>query len=81
MDRMIQQIINEWNPLEIYPLIQSEYQYEIERIEQGMASGEQSCGNLIYSVFRDSFGLQFEKTIEECEEIACKLRNVHYKGS
>ena len=73
MSKMIQEIINEWNPLEIYPLLKCEYQYEIKRIEDGMVSGGQSLGNIIYNVFRDSFGLQFQKSIEECEEVACRF--------
>jgi hypothetical protein len=79
MSETMRQVINNWNPIEIYPLLENEYQYEIKRIREGIAisnSSIQSLSNLVYTVFKDSFGEQFQKTIEDCREIACKLREV-----
>lgn len=75
MDKKISEIINDWNPIEIYPLLQDEYQYETKRIEDRIKDCQsiQTLTELIYSVFKDSFGGQFTKTNEDCKEIARKI--------
>lgn len=76
MEIKIKEIINEWNPLEIFPLIESEYDYEISRVllelkNQSMLVEE--LGEIIYNVFKDSFSTQFDKGIDECIELAKKI--------
>lgn len=75
MDTKIQKIINDWNPIEIYPLLQNEYQYEIKMIQDKITNkiSIKSLSDVIYSTFKDSFGEQFAKTNKDCEEIARQI--------
>ena len=72
MEEKMRDIINEWNPIEIYPLLIDEYNYEIKRIIDGSSNctSKESLSNLIYNVFFDSFGSEFKKSKESCEKIA-----------
>ncbi len=66
-------ILSKWNPIEIYPLFEAEYDYEINRIVEKLDEWESSAfeiGIIIHNVFKDSFGDIFDKTIEECTLIA-----------
>lgn len=71
----IQDMINEWNPLDIYPLLQDEYSYEVEKIEQGLSDQMSICSlaDLIHRVFQDSFGEQYRKSEKECRKIAREI--------
>ena len=72
MDNM-KEIFNKWNPMEIHPLIEDEYLYEVRRISSEINSKSLTSielANAIYTVFRDSFGVKFDKTLEECIEVA-----------
>lgn len=72
----IREIINEWNPMEIFPLIESEYDYEISRVLLELKNRlmlVEELGNIIYNVFKDSFSTRFDKGIDECIEVAKKI--------
>lgn len=75
MDDKLINIINEWNPMDIYPLLVDEYAYEIKRI-QAMSRCELDnvcdLGKLIQIVFTDSFGERFSRPLEECIMVAKK---------
>ena len=76
MNERIVKIVNGWNPIEIYPLIENEYVYEIKRIEESSEiSTIELLAKTIYRVFNDSFGNQFKKSIEDCEEVAKQIIN------
>ncbi len=34
------EIINEWNPVEIFPLLENEYQYEVRKIQDGFSKNQ-----------------------------------------
>jgi hypothetical protein len=78
MNDDIVQMINEWNPVEIYPLLEDEYYSEIRKIhEKSMETnfiGE--LANQIHSVFAQSFKKEFDKSIEDCQLIAEKIINI-----
>ncbi|MFT9369226.1 DUF1871 family protein [Paenibacillus polymyxa] len=78
MNDDIVQMINEWNPVEIYPLLEDEYYSEIRKIhEKSMETN--SFGELakqIHSVFAQSFKKEFDKRIEDCQLIAEKIINI-----
>ncbi|AIF51840.1 DUF1871 family protein [Pelosinus sp. UFO1] len=75
MDEKLITIINEWNPMDIHPLIVDEYAYEIKRI-QGIFNrnlhNAYDLGEIIKRVFIDSFGERFPKSLEECIKVAKK---------
>ncbi|WP_088825849.1 DUF1871 family protein [Listeria goaensis] len=75
MEETVTNIINNWNPIEIYPLLYDEYQDEVGRIVTSLSKSKSidSVAAVIYSVFLDSFGSLFEKTEEECRNIAEKI--------
>lgn len=76
MKEKMQTIINKWNPLDIYPLIEGEYSYEINRIvEEVQNSGinSEELGEIINRIFSDTFSNKFDKSIEDCTKIAQKI--------
>ncbi|MEJ3717193.1 DUF1871 family protein [Paenibacillus polymyxa] len=71
-------MINEWNPVEIYPLLEDEYYSEIRKIHEKSKetnSVEESVKQ-IHSVFAPSFKKEFDKSIEDCQLIAEKIINI-----
>lgn len=78
MELKLRRIINEWNPLEIFPLIESEYDYEISRVlleVENKSILDEKLGSIIYKIFKDSFSTQFDKTIGDCIEVAKIILN------
>ncbi|AUS25817.1 YugE family protein [Paenibacillus sp. P2(2022)] len=78
MNDDIVQMINEWNPVEIYPLLEDEYYSEIRRIHEKSkeTNSVEELAEQIHSVFAQSFKKEFDKSIEECRLIAEKIINV-----
>lgn len=75
MIRKISQIINDWNPIEIYPLLDSEYHTEVKKINELLTFNDtkSELAEKIYQIFKEFFGKEFCKTFIECEEIAEKI--------
>lgn len=80
MDKKITEIINNWNPIGIHPLLQDEYQSESKRIIEVAVKSEsvETLAKEVFNIFRQCFGKEFTMSIEECEIIAeeilkCKL--------
>jgi hypothetical protein len=74
MDKVIK-IINEWNPVEIYPLLEDEYYTQSLKIFE-VAKKSYSVEDLtkeIFDVFKQSFGKEFNRSIDECEMIAKEI--------
>ncbi|WP_042208625.1 DUF1871 family protein [Paenibacillus durus] len=72
MQNKINEIINKWNPVEIYPLLEDEYSSESKKIVEALGKIK-SIDDLavgIFSIFKQSFGKEFTKSIEECKVIA-----------
>lgn len=71
----ISQIINDWNPIEIHPLLDSEYHSEVKKINELLTFNDtkSELGEKIYQIFKEYFGKEFRKTYIECEEIAEKI--------
>ncbi len=78
MKKGIVEIINNWNPIEIYPLLKEEYDIEIEKIMEVMDDrlSVQELAEKIFEVFTTFFGKQFTKTMEECERVASEIINL-----
>jgi hypothetical protein len=73
----IQEVINEWKPIEIYPLLYDEYKSEIVLIYKFIKASdlcnEETLGKYLYSVFKEWGGHIFDKSLTECEQIASLL--------
>ncbi len=73
MKQLLRLIINKWNPIEIHPLIEAEYDYEIDRILLKFNNKNLSIeekGDIIYQIFKDSFSEIFVYSVAECTIIA-----------
>ncbi|WP_068504930.1 DUF1871 family protein [Paenibacillus kribbensis] len=73
MNAEIVQIINEWNPIEIYPLIEDEYYSEIRKIYEIKTNSVEELAEQMHVVFAQAFKKEFNKSIEECRWIAEKI--------
>ncbi|AZH28724.1 DUF1871 family protein [Paenibacillus sp. M-152] len=78
MNDDIVQMINEWNPIEIYPLLEDEYYSEIHKIHEKSkeTNSIRELAKQIHSVFAQSFKKEFDKSIEDCQSIAEKIMNI-----
>ncbi|QDY83103.1 DUF1871 family protein [Paenibacillus polymyxa] len=78
MNSDIVQMINEWNPSEIYPLLEDEYYSEIRKIYEKSkeTNSVEELAEQIHFVFAQSFKKEFDKSFEECRLIAEKIINV-----
>lgn len=75
----IKKIINEWDPIELFPLAsEDEYKHEIEKIQQYIIKQENATVNglakCIKEVFLEAFDEElFDKTDKDCQNIADKI--------
>lgn len=69
------QIINEWNPLDIYPLLEDEYAFESQKVLEATSSANtvNELANEVINIFEKSFGKKFDKSVDECRIIAEKI--------
>ncbi len=69
------QIINEWNPVDIYPLLEDEYSSESQKVHEVMnfTSTVDELADELFNIFEKSFGKEFEKSIDDCRFIAEKI--------
>ncbi|MCG7410893.1 YugE family protein [Paenibacillus sp. ACRRX] len=72
MDNKIIEIINKWNPIKIYPLLQDEYHFESKHIMKAAVNSEsvEILAKEIFNIFNQCFGKEFTTSLEECEVIA-----------
>jgi len=78
MDKNTIKVINDWNPIEIYPLLQDEYLREIKKIldfiEANKDIPHEELTKFLESVFKESFGEKlFFSSKEKCIEVAKKI--------
>ena len=75
MGDKVLEIINEWNPVEIYPLLEDEYCSESKRVMEARRklNSIEELAVEIFGIFKNSFGKEFTKSIEECKAIAEKI--------
>lgn len=68
----VKRIINNWNPAEIYPLLDDEYSYEIKKLVDltSATKSKEELAKKIYDLFYGTFGKEFRKSYSECHEIA-----------
>ncbi|WP_025720832.1 DUF1871 family protein [Paenibacillus sp. 1-18] len=78
MNDEIVRTINEWNPIEIYPLLEDEYYSEIRKIyeKSNQTNSVEELAEQIHVIFTQSFEKEFDKSIEECQWIAEKIIDV-----
>ena len=72
----IKQIINAWDPIDLlYHAPEDEYHSEIEDIDAALKQTTDvvTLSDFIYNIFTKSFGCNFQKTKQECLEIANKI--------
>ncbi|NMO96713.1 DUF1871 family protein [Paenibacillus lemnae] len=69
------QIINEWNPVDINPLLEDEYLSESQKVYEAASctSTVNELANVVFNIFEKSFGKEFDKSIKECRIIAEKI--------
>lgn len=72
------EIINNWNPAEIYPLLSDEYHSESQRVIKASQKTDsvEKLAKEIFDIFQSNFGKEFTKSMEECKIIAEKIKNV-----
>ncbi|MCY9591362.1 hypothetical protein PC41400_09060 [Paenibacillus chitinolyticus] len=76
----IQEIINEWNPIEIEPLLDDEYSFEVEYIVEFIS--EQKTGLTLLALretINEVFNQEFERFYTQSEQtldIAKKIMHV-----
>ncbi|ANE46720.1 hypothetical protein SY83_11050 [Paenibacillus swuensis] len=77
MRDIIIQIINEWNPVDIYPLLKDEYYSESQKVFEAMdlTSTANELAKEMFNIFVKSFGKEFNKSMDECRYIAKKIIN------
>ena len=75
MQDKIIELIYEWNPIEIFPLLIDEYSLESKKILHAIEKSKSidELTQSINSIFNHSFGKEFSRSIEECRVIAEKL--------
>ena len=81
MDEIIS-IINEWDPINLLDICPTdEYQPEIKQIASVISTNNKmnyiDLGKIIYDIFVDSFGEEFKKDIDECNDIAIKILKIY----
>lgn len=72
----VEKIINEWDPISLFPLAPvDEYQGEINSVKQAMSCclNTHELSDKIYQIFSSAFGDLFTETKQECFYIASKL--------
>ncbi|WP_458412192.1 DUF1871 family protein [Schinkia sp. CFF1] len=72
MEDEIIEIINKWNPIEIYPLLKDEYNFESKKLIHALGKSHsiEELAEGVFIIFKQSFGKEFSKSIEECRVIA-----------
>jgi len=81
MNKRIKEIINEWDPIELFPMApKDEYSAEVLRIEETLLSNanitEEELAQIINGVFTNSFGRDvFTKSMDDCFQVAKKILN------
>lgn len=80
MKNKIVEIINKWNPADIYPLLEDEYYFESQRIFEVIKefNSTEELADEVFSIFNKSFGKEFTKPIEECKMIAEEIIKYQY---
>ena len=76
MKQIVKTIINEWDPIDIFPLFpEDEYEVEIDLIIEYIISfkDKKVLGSKIYELFKEQFGTGFLKSYDECFKIADKI--------
>ncbi|MDP4097659.1 YugE family protein [Paenibacillus sp. P96] len=76
------QIINEWNPVDIYPLLEDEYSSESQKVFEAMdfTNTVDELADEVFNIFEKSFGKEFEKSIDECKFIAERIVKLKQGG-
>ena len=71
MFNIIKEVIVKWDPIHLMGFApQDEYDYECQLILDRFVKGQEILGEIIYEVFRESFGEEFRIDISKCMEIA-----------
>ena len=81
MNKKIIEIINEWDPVELFPMApQDEYFEEILRIEEIILRNEkitvEGLAAKINEIFTNSFGIDvYKKSVDDCIQVAKRILN------
>lgn len=71
MFNIIKEVIVKWDPIYLMGFApKDEYDYECQLILDRFVKGQEILGEIIYEVFRESFGEEFRIDISKCMEIA-----------
>ena len=71
MFNIIKEVIVKWDPIHLMGFApKDEYDYECQLILDRFVKGQEILGEIIYEVFRESFGEEFRIDISKCMETA-----------
>lgn len=78
MNEKLIEIINNWNPADIYPLLEDEYYPEIIRIEEFIVRTKELTINTLATFINFTFINAFDenifaKSFKDCESVAEKI--------
>ena len=85
MNQIIKKIINDWNPIEIYPLLEDEYSTETERIIEFIEGKDEidflELADFLEKTLVDAFGSNlYSNDRKKCEEASIKILNIVLKN-
>lgn len=76
MKYIIKGIINDWDPIDVFPLFpEDEYDEEIDMVIEAVnrLHTKEELGEDIYRIFKEQLGSGFLREKKECIEIANKI--------
>ncbi|WP_411347187.1 DUF1871 family protein [Paenibacillus sp. WLX2291] len=81
MREHITQIINEWNPIDIYPLLADEYSIEVQKVLEmlDLTTTVDELAHQLFHVFTVYFEEDFSKSVNDCTVIAQKIIDLKVK--
>ncbi|WP_411347692.1 DUF1871 family protein [Paenibacillus sp. WLX2291] len=71
-------IINQWNPIGIYPLVEDEYEFEIAMLINEISKHDNlfdidHIAHMLHRIFKLQFAEDFSCSIMECRIIAIQI--------
>lgn len=76
MLEIIKEVIVKWDPIGLMKFAPSdEYDDECYLIFNEFAETQESLGKIIYNVFKDNFGEEFQADLGKCVEVATEIES------
>ena len=76
MLEIIKEVVAEWDPICLMEFAPSdEYDDECWLIFNEFSQTQEMLGGIIYKVFKDNFGEEFQANLENCLEVAAEIES------